>query len=421
MSIYKTNKQNLDSNRINQVNDMVIEVNGKVDQGKFNKNVLTTMYTTLPLSAKYLRDQTIGGTTGTYAGWTHLKAEAGYSIWKFSPTNYTYNSVNELYFDNAVLTNKGEADSESATAFDKVLFYDGSTYTDNTAEAATEEGTEFSVMDAAAEYLYVGDAATFSGAKFEFQTRGSNYTLVVEYWSGAAWTTMTANTNVLDDDTSDFESNGRITWTAPGDWATTTVDSNTLYWIRFSTTSVPVTTAKVYYLIPGDSVIGLLAMSSSEIQNEEWMWCSYTTAIYVTIRNDGNSSYEGDYYITSSSSTANLQNFFIYNHTYTSNYETSAYSPLTTKTNDYTATTAEGVFLLDGTSNTVTLLLPAIATANKGTMYIIKAIDISSTVKIDCTGADTIDGAAEYTFSSQYETVTLQSDGTSSWWIIGKV
>jgi len=421
MSVYKVDKNLSRQDQIEAINNMVIEVNGKIDQAKFNKNELDTLYTSLYKSRKFLRLQSLGHTTGDYTDWSHLKEETGYSIWKLSPTSYKYNSKNKLYFDDKVLENRGEAGAESATSFDSVFFYNGDSgagYTDNTAEAATEGGTQFALMNSTNDYVYIGDDATFSGVKFEWQTAGSNYTLVIEYWNGS-WITMTANANSLDDDTNSFESDGKISFTAPSDWATATINSATRYWIRISTSTIPITVAECYYCIPYNCVPALLALSSTQIQKEEWAWCSYTTAIYVTIRNAGNASYEGDYFITSASNATNLQNYFIYNHEYESDYEDSTYNPVFIRAADYTATGDEGVILVDATDNNVTITLPS-ASEDEGEELIIKAIDISNTADVDCLSGETIDGSGTYTFSSQYECIRIMSDG-SNWQIIGQV
>ena len=324
MSIYKVNRELSAADKIDLLNQMILELNGKVEQGKFDKNELDYLFGLSGYTRAYSRDVLLGNTISDYTDWTHVKQETGYSIWKIAPTSYSYNSVNKVYFDDILVENRGSADSESATSFDYVFLYNGdsgSGFVDNTTEAATETGTEFEVMDSSNDYLYVGEASTFLGIKFEWATRGSGYALKVEYWNGSAWTELTANDNNLADDTSNFESDGRISWDDPGDWATTSVNSQTKYWIRISTTEEPTTTAEAYYIIPGNSVIALLALSSTEFLNEEWAWCYYNSNIYVTIRNTGQSAYEGDYYITSSSSAANLQNFFVFNHAYKSDYE----------------------------------------------------------------------------------------------------
>lgn len=334
MSIYKLNSNLPRSDQIEKLNDMILELNGLVSKGKFDVNEIVQIITDTAIDRKYLRDQSLGHSIATYIGWTHLKAETGYSIWKYTPTSYTYNALNQLYCDDKIYENRGQAGAESATAFDKVFLYNGDSatgYTDDTTEAGTEGGTSFELIDSSNDYLYIGLASTFSGIKFEFASPGAGHTLKVEYYSDdSAYNTfreLTANSNGLDDDTSGFESDGKISWTIPDDWATTTINSSSQYWIRISTTTEPTTVVMCNYIIPYNSVPALLALSSTQIMDEDWAWCTYGSNIYITIRNVGKSSFEGSYYITSSSSATNLQNFFVFNHEVTMDYEDSTYVP----------------------------------------------------------------------------------------------
>lgn len=326
--IYKVNESLSTTEKIKQLNDMILELEGLIEKGRFNKNEITAIYTDLGSSytRKFLRDQSLGHTLATYSGWSHVQAETGYSIWKFTPTTYTYSSLNRLYFDDKVLENRGEADSEAVTTFDKVFLYNGSTYIDDTTEAGSESGTAFSLMDATGEYLYVGLASTFTGVSFEFSNRGSGYTLHWEYWNGSAWSELDISGAIFSDDTSNFESDGRCYWDLPYNWNLGTVNSvANKYWIRVSTTSTPTTTATAYLVIPSNSVISLLELSSSETLEEDWAWCTYGNDIYVTIRNAGVAAYEGNAFITSSSTAINKQNFFISNHEYSTDYQDSTY------------------------------------------------------------------------------------------------
>jgi hypothetical protein len=419
MSIYKINANLPVTTKIDLLSDMVLELEGLISQADFNKNEIVQVINDSGIDTKYLRNQSLGHTLATYTGWTHVSAETGYSIWKYSPTNYTYNSLNQLYFDDKLISNKLQASSETATTFDKVYLYNGdsgSSYIDDTTEAGTENGTEFSLMDSENDYFYCGLSTTFNGIKFEFQTRGSNYTLRVDYWNGASWVALTSTTNGLEDDTNNFASDGRIVWNTIGDWATKSVNSQTKYWIRISTTTDPVTVAKAYYVIPANSVISLLALSSSEILNEDWAWCSYGSAVYVTIRNAGDTAYEGDYYITSSSSTTNKQNFFISNHEISADYHDSSYDEVVTKTSSYDCTGSEGVILIDATAVSVIVTLPS-ATTNDGKRVTVKAINVAHSAIVDCVSGQTIDGAGIYTFSTNYKFITVVSNG-SNWYII---
>lgn len=332
MSIYKVNSQLPTSDKIVLINDMILELEGRIGAAEFNKDVLDSVYSGALITKQFIRAQPIGSTsTGSNAwyNWTHLRAESGYSIWKFAPTQYRHNPANRLYFDDIELEYMGDADSESTTAFASVFTYDGSTYTDVTEEAGTEGGTPFDLMAATTHYLYVGDSSAFKGIAFNFQTLGANYTLIIEYYNGA-WTTMTLGINDLIDNTEAFVMNGKITFTLPTDWTTTTVNGVSRYWIRISTSTTPVTTAKAYYIMPTASIPTLLKLSSTEITDEDWKWAHYGSAgsgnIYVTLRNAGAAAYEGEYYISSSSSSANKQNYFRFNHDFVLDYEDSFYT-----------------------------------------------------------------------------------------------
>jgi len=321
MSIYRIDNNLPLSTKITLLNKMIMELNGLIAHANFNQNEIEYIYDVLGSGnpSIYSRDVGLGNTVGTYTGWTHVQAESGYSIWKYTPANYAYSALNNLYFDGMLFENNGEATSESSSSFAGVYLFTGSSYVDNTTEAGTEGGSAFTLMEATDDYIYIGDAATFSGASFEFLVRGSNNTLKVEYYNGA-WTELLTTTNSLVDNTSNLQSDGTITWAVPGDWAQTDVNSSTKYWVRLSTTTTPVTGASATRIIPTSSVIGLLALSSAQIFAEEWAWCTYNSVVYVTIRNTGVTSSEGDYFINSSSSSTNKENYFVYNHSFTADY-----------------------------------------------------------------------------------------------------
>lgn len=425
MNIYKLNKNLPNTDKIEYLNSMILELEGALEQGRFNKNELDEIYSFL-FSRKFLRNQILGHTVSNYTDWSHLQAETGYSIWKITPTDYQYHLLNRLYFDDKLFENRGQADSESALTFDSVFLYDAESgagyYNDHTAEAGTEGGGAIELLDSTSDYLYLGEATTFAGIKFEFQTRGSNHTLKVDYYNGSDWITLTANDNGLVDDTDNFESDGRITWTIPSDWTQNTVNSVSKYWIRISTTTTPVTQAQAYYIIPGNSVISLLALSEEEFNNEDWAWCTYSTNIYVTIRNTGNSAYEGDYYITSASSVTNLKNFFVYNHEYKADFRNFRYDPVVTVTGDGGLTSMDDVVLVDASSNSVVLTLPS-AVGMEGKRFTIKALTIASgdaNIKIEPHSGELIDNIwGFYSLDNDYAWVTLISDG-NTWYVIGE-
>ena len=333
MSITKLDKALPINDKIEDNNDMIIELDGKTSQAKFDKYEIDALYSGSGLQRKFIRETSLSSTTGANAWyrWKHIKAESGYSIWKFdSDLNYIYNSKNEMYFDNRLVTNKGNATAESITSFDNVFTYDGS-YTDNTTEASSEGGITFDLLTATSDYVYIGNSTTFAGIRFKFGTRGRNHTLKIEYSNGSTWTTLSALNNDLVDNTSNFRRDGSITFTVPSNWNKDTVNSANVYWIRISTTIIPTTTAKAYAVLPYNSVATLLALSSSQVTNDKWAFCSYNITgtgarLYATFRNIGGSSYEGDFYIASTSSVANKENFFRANHAIQVSYQDSDYS-----------------------------------------------------------------------------------------------
>jgi len=72
---------------------------------------------------------------------------------------------------------------------------------------------------------------------------------------------------------------------------------------------------------------------------------------------------------------------------------------------------------VDASGAARTITLPTAASA-KWRKYIIKKVDASAnTVTVDADGAETIDGALTYVLIAQYQSVEIQSDG-STWWII---
>lgn len=91
--------------------------------------------------------------------------------------------------------------------------------------------------------------------------------------------------------------------------------------------------------------------------------------------------------------------------------------PRTTISGNYSATILDHTILVNSFTTPTTLSLPAAATA-PGRIYIIKKTDVSANaVTIDGYGSETIDGSTSYSLYNQYETITIQSDG-STWWII---
>jgi len=74
---------------------------------------------------------------------------------------------------------------------------------------------------------------------------------------------------------------------------------------------------------------------------------------------------------------------------------------------------SDHTFLCDCTSNAITINLQS-ASGKLGQQYVIKKIDsTSNAVTIDPNGSETIDGGLTATLTTQYESITLVSDGTN--------
>jgi hypothetical protein len=88
-------------------------------------------------------------------------------------------------------------------------------------------------------------------------------------------------------------------------------------------------------------------------------------------------------------------------------------TPITTIS---TTTTLDATYYTVLCSATLTVNLPA-AASSSGQVYNIKNIGSGTTITIDPNASETIDGATTYTLTTQYESVSIQCDG-SNWFIL---
>lgn len=77
------------------------------------------------------------------------------------------------------------------------------------------------------------------------------------------------------------------------------------------------------------------------------------------------------------------------------------------KTADYTVLATDNVIVLDGTSATVTATLPAVADLTEPEVFTFICLDKTNAVVIDGNAAETINGAATYTFATAYDTIVI--------------
>ena len=101
---------------------------------------------------------------------------------------------------------------------------------------------------------YIGLASTFNGFTLRIVAANTNTTQAkAEYWNGTAWTHIkfleigvsAADASSGSDNHLDLPSGSRMffSFAAPQDWATTTVDSQSAYWVRFNLLDVDLAAA----------------------------------------------------------------------------------------------------------------------------------------------------------------------------------
>lgn len=123
---------------------------------------------------------------------------------------------------------------------------DGGAFTDFTADARTTTGSPgigstndvdlTPVTPAVSDAFYFGGIAIFEEICLNITTAGSGYTGSWDYWNGS-WTSFTVDS----DTTSSFQTSGKgkVIFTAPNDWATTSVNSQgPFYYVRFTVDSI---------------------------------------------------------------------------------------------------------------------------------------------------------------------------------------
>ena len=120
-------------------------------------------------------------------------------------------------------------------------------YTDVTLEAQSPAGTSFTLFNSSAYYLYLGHTSKFDLAVFDVDTAGSLGALTWEYSNGSNWTEFvpaSARYEIDPDDNEggpyDFSKDGAEIFPSSvlSDWATLTINSTNIYWIRVTAASV---------------------------------------------------------------------------------------------------------------------------------------------------------------------------------------
>ena len=141
----------------------------------------------------------------------------------------------------------------AGAVFDKVFNWDGvgtssGDYTDVTLESQSPAGTSFTLLNSSAHYIYLGNASKFDMAIFDVDTAGSLGALTWQYrTSSDTWETFVPASGRFQLDPDDDEG-GQYDFSKDGaeifppnilsDWATLTVNSANLYWVRVTAASV---------------------------------------------------------------------------------------------------------------------------------------------------------------------------------------
>jgi len=241
--------------------------------------------------------------------------------------------------------------------------------------------------------LYIGDSAVFSGFFADLSIFGAglagNFT--VEYWSGSAWTEITELMQ-LDDSTSNFTKSQRIYFDSSllTGWATTTVNSQSAYWIKISATA-GTRYPSAYRIIPSTDVTTLLHLTKDDIDNKKFGWCYYNGYVYIPILNAGQSAREGITWITDSSSATNQKRFFeLYNSIYTQYYSSAHPEDVSNRSGSATLDGTSGVVITHNLGHQdYTVSCVAIGTTARA-LSVVKA-DNTATIYSTSGVADTVD------------------------------
>jgi hypothetical protein len=114
------------------------------------------------------------------------------------------------------------------------------TWTNDTAACNTFGLYTGDILNVIGDLFYVGKWNTFEEIYLDFNVlKSSGGVFSLEYWNGSEWTAIPGVT----DGTNNFANDGSYTFTAPVDWATTTVNNiPNLYWARIKIDSGSFTT-----------------------------------------------------------------------------------------------------------------------------------------------------------------------------------
>jgi hypothetical protein len=122
------------------------------------------------------------------------------------------------------------------TTFDKYWSYVGSSYLDDTTDAASTANTDTQLATGIGDMMYFGKTEKFDTVSWTISTNGASGVLAWEYHNGSSWVPLTNFTTMY---RPVMTGHGYVTFQTPSDWATTTVNSEETpyYYIRARVTT----------------------------------------------------------------------------------------------------------------------------------------------------------------------------------------
>ena len=161
----------------------------------------------------------------------------------------------------------------------RILFWDGGALSDNTIKALMP-GNTWTGISAPTQDLYIGRGLSkFSAVNVSLASPGMGYDLRLDYWNGSAYIPLTAEDNDLVDETNNLTVlDGKISFTAPDDWAPGDAAGQTRYWVRLRTQAAATTIAKFDLLEP--------VYDYSSYYGAGWFMTEYTQRLNFQIGNN---------------------------------------------------------------------------------------------------------------------------------------
>jgi hypothetical protein len=138
---------------------------------------------------------------------------------------------------------------------DHVFLDTNGTFTDHSVAADTAEATadQFTgLTNTVTDFIYIGKKTVFTEVDFQMDQLGVGHTAIdYEYWNGTAWVNIVTG---LSDGTTNQTADGLLTYDLMTDWAQTTVNAVSAYWIRFSEPTT-ITTPATYWSIGRQALV----------------------------------------------------------------------------------------------------------------------------------------------------------------------